>query len=112
MGKVCECILLSKSSHPTEWYRLLEPYPFFNLYKNFLMIDLQASNSKDLKIWNGMVQSKLRILTKQITPYVKVRPWPKVYEKLCSNDLHNLVYFMGVAKQKQITNSTPTFYSW
>jgi poly(A) polymerase len=104
--EICMRILLPESSYPTEWYKLLEAYPLFEIFSNFLVINLSAPNWSDLKKWNGLLQSKLRQLTNEIQPYAKVRPWPNAYEDLLDDGRINLVYFLGISVRKRHINLT------
>jgi poly(A) polymerase len=42
-------------------------YPFFDIYKNYLQIDIMASDDDDLPRWKGGVESHLRQLTLKLT---------------------------------------------
>merc|ERR1712190_260883 len=88
----------------TERYQLLNPYSLFDVFKNFIMINLSASKTEDLKQWNGYVQSKLRILTNELQPFVKIRPWPKAYEYSTIDNRLCLMYLLGIAKRRQLVN--------
>lgn len=46
-----------------QWNALFEPYLFFENYKNYLQVDIIASDGDDLRSWRGWVESRLRQLT-------------------------------------------------
>jgi poly(A) polymerase len=108
---VCKRILSSESQRPTEWYRLLDPYPLFDSFKYFLSIELYAHNYQDLKAWGGFVSSKLSILVNEIQAFVRVRPWCKTYEDFTNDGDLKLIYFLGIAKRKQLVHSALMTYS-
>ena len=41
----------------------MEPYLFFESYRNYLQIDIVAGGADDLRAWKGWVESRLRQLT-------------------------------------------------
>lgn len=45
------------------WNALFEPYLFFEMYKNYLQVDIMAADDEDLRLWKGWVESRLRQLT-------------------------------------------------
>ncbi|XP_058086533.1 nuclear poly(A) polymerase 2-like [Magnolia sinica] len=59
---ICEDIELNKR----HWSCLFRPFDFFRTYKNYLKVDVVASNSKDLIAWKGWVESRLRQLILKI----------------------------------------------
>ncbi|KAK4530615.1 hypothetical protein CCYA_CCYA05G1472 [Cyanidiococcus yangmingshanensis] len=71
----------SVSAH--DWSQLVEPSDFFARYKNYLQIEISASNPEDLKKWRGHVESRLRLLVQRLEmmPHVYVHPWPEAYER-------------------------------
>lgn len=98
---VCK-ILSTNVSCPAEWANLLTPYPFFTTFKNFLKIEVSAVNYEELKKWDGFVQSRIRNLTNEIQPYVKVRPWPRVYHGFTSNGGPRMTHFIGISKRRYL----------
>jgi poly(A) polymerase len=42
-------------------------YPFSDIYKNYLQIDIMAGDDDDLPRWKGLVESRLRQLTLKAT---------------------------------------------
>ncbi|KAM6578731.1 hypothetical protein CsatB_030568 [Cannabis sativa] len=53
-------------SNKAMWDTLFERFPFFETYKNYLQIDINAENGDDLRVWKGWVESRLRQLTLKI----------------------------------------------
>lgn len=49
-----------------QWSALFEPYLFFEEYKNYLQIDINAADADDLLGWRGWVESRLRQLTLKV----------------------------------------------
>jgi poly(A) polymerase len=49
-----------------KWNEVHEPHPFFQHYKDFLMIDILALGDEVFKKYCGWVESKLRILMMQL----------------------------------------------
>jgi len=48
------------------WSALFYPYPFFEAFKNYLQVDIVATNQDDLRLWRGWVESRLRKLTLKV----------------------------------------------
>ncbi|XVE88805.1 hypothetical protein DITRI_Ditri19aG0098200 [Diplodiscus trichospermus] len=61
-NNICERIELNK----VKWNALFESYLFFESYKNYLQVDIVASDAFDLRAWKGWVESRLRQLTLMI----------------------------------------------
>ncbi|KAF8090573.1 hypothetical protein N665_0472s0006 [Sinapis alba] len=57
---VCAALEANKAD---QWDALFEPFAFFESYKNYLQINISASNVDDLKKWKGWVESRFRQLT-------------------------------------------------
>lgn len=55
--------LQSLETIKSDWSVLFEMYPFFDIYKNYLQIDIMASDDHNLPRWKGWVESHLRQLT-------------------------------------------------
>ncbi|GFS34425.1 poly(A) polymerase 1 [Actinidia rufa] len=53
-------------ANKADWNTTFEPYPFFEVYKNYLQIDVTAANPDDLRNGKGWVESCLRQLTLKI----------------------------------------------
>jgi poly(A) polymerase len=59
--------LQSLETVKSDWSALFEVYPFFEVYKNYLQIDITANDDDDLRRWKGWVESRLRQLTLKVT---------------------------------------------
>ena len=49
-----------------QWSALFEPYLFFEIYKNYLQVDIIAADADDLLAWKGWVESRFRQLTLKV----------------------------------------------
>jgi len=108
--EICKHILLSQSRLPTQWHQLLVPYPLFDMFENFLVIDLACSQPNTLSKWNGFVQSKLRNLTYHIHPDMVVRLWPKALESFTTEDRNKLTYFIGISMWRKLIHLASLTY--
>ncbi|CAI9114223.1 OLC1v1014891C1 [Oldenlandia corymbosa var. corymbosa] len=97
-NKICEEIDLNK----THWSALFEPYMFFESYKNYLQVDILATDADDLRTWKGWVESRLRQLTLMIERdtfgKLQCHPYPNEYvdpSKPCSH----CAFFMGLQRK-------------
>ena len=66
-------------ANKADWNTMFEPYPFFEVYKNYLQIDVTAANPDDLSNGKGWVESCLRQLTLKVrTPPLMLwtQPFP------------------------------------
>ncbi|KAF4359295.1 hypothetical protein G4B88_005395 [Cannabis sativa] len=59
-------LYFAMESNKAMWDTLFERFPFFETYKNYLQIDINAENGDDLRVWKGWVESRLRQLTLKI----------------------------------------------
>jgi poly(A) polymerase len=59
--------LQSLETVKSDWSALFDVYPFFEVYKNYLQIDITANDDDDLRRWKGWVESRLRQLTLKVT---------------------------------------------
>ncbi|XP_076952087.1 nuclear poly(A) polymerase 4-like [Bidens hawaiensis] len=98
-NRICEDIKLNKA----EWPALFEPYKFFKSYKNYLQIDIVASNTDDLREWKDWVESQIRQLTLMIerdtSGMLLCHPYPREYSdpsKQCSH----IAFFMGLNRKQ------------
>ncbi|EPS73541.1 hypothetical protein M569_01213, partial [Genlisea aurea] len=99
LGKqLCEEIELNKS----HWSALVEPYLFFDDYKNYLQIDIVAADPDDLRAWKGWVESRLRQLTLMIERdtfgKLQCHPYPYDYGD-SSRPCAHCAYFMGLKRK-------------
>ncbi|XP_010925521.1 nuclear poly(A) polymerase 4 isoform X2 [Elaeis guineensis] len=100
-NKICEDIELNKAS----WSALFEPYLFFEMYKNYLQVDIVAADAEDLRLWKGWVESRLRQLTLKIERdtygMLQCHPYPYEYvdpSKQCSH----CAFFMGLQRKQGV----------
>ncbi|PSS07392.1 Nuclear poly(A) polymerase [Actinidia chinensis var. chinensis] len=98
-SKICEEIELNKA----QWSALLEPYLFFESYRNYLQIDIIAGGTDDLRAWKGWVESRLRQLTLMIERDTKGKlqchPYPQDYVDT-SNQYPHCAFFMGLQRKQ------------
>ncbi|GFZ04203.1 poly(A) polymerase 2 [Actinidia rufa] len=98
-SKICEEIELNNA----QWSALLEPYLFFESYRNYLQIDIVAGGTDDLRAWKGWVESRLRQLTLMIERDTKGKlqchPYPQDYVDT-SNQYPHCAFFMGLQRKK------------
>ncbi|KAL0905568.1 hypothetical protein M5K25_023999 [Dendrobium thyrsiflorum] len=96
-NRICEDIELNKAS----WNALFEPYHFFESYKNYLQVDIVATDSDDLRIWKGWVESRLRQLTLKIerdtSGMLQCHPYPNEYIDNSRRCGHS-AFFMGLQR--------------
>ncbi|XP_057773155.1 nuclear poly(A) polymerase 4-like isoform X1 [Salvia miltiorrhiza] len=97
--KICEDIELNKM----QWNALFEPYLFFESYKNYLQVDIIASDLDDLRSWRGWVESRLRQLTLMIerdtTGKLQCHPYPHDYVDSSKQCAH-CAFFMGLQRKQ------------
>eukprot|EP00268_Persea_americana_P015020 TRINITY_DN167_c0_g2_i2.p1 TRINITY_DN167_c0_g2~~TRINITY_DN167_c0_g2_i2.p1 ORF type:complete len:967 (+),score=233.94 TRINITY_DN167_c0_g2_i2:2107-5007(+) len=100
-NKICEEIELNKA----HWNSLFEPYHFFETYKNYLQVDIVATDADDLRSWKGWVESRLRQLTLKIERdtygMLQCHPYPNEYvdtSKQCSH----CAFFMGLQRKQGV----------
>ncbi|XP_043693418.1 nuclear poly(A) polymerase 1-like [Telopea speciosissima] len=102
-NEICEAMEQSKA----DWNTLFEPYPFFEVYKNYLQIDIAAENDDDLRKWKGWVESRLRQLTLKIERHtfgmLQCHPHPRDFSDK-SRPFH-CCYFMGLQRKQGIPAS-------
>ncbi|GER39497.1 nuclear poly(a) polymerase [Striga asiatica] len=97
--KICEDIELNK----LQWSALFEPYLFFESYKNYLQVDIIASDPDDLRSWRGWVESRLRQLTLMIERdtcgKLQCHPYPHDYTDSSKQCAH-CAFFMGLQRKQ------------
>ncbi|KAJ7965916.1 nuclear poly(a) polymerase [Quillaja saponaria] len=100
-NKLCEEIELNKS----HWSTLFEPYLFFEVYKNYLQVDIISADADDLLAWKGWVESRLRQLTLKIerdtNGMLQCHPYPNEYEDT-SKPCPHCAFFMGLQRKEGI----------
>ncbi|XP_027357926.1 nuclear poly(A) polymerase 1 isoform X2 [Abrus precatorius] len=99
-SEICEAMDASKA----DWDTLFEPYPFFEVYKNYLQIDITAENEDDLRQWKGWVESRLRQLTLKIERHtygmLQCHPHPGEFSDKTRAFHH--CYFMGLQRKQGV----------
>mmetsp|Transcript_13270 Transcript_13270/g.40180 ORF Transcript_13270/g.40180 Transcript_13270/m.40180 type:complete len:696 (-) Transcript_13270:767-2854(-) len=98
--QLCDKILAPGG--PVDWSLLLEPYPFFTAFKNYIQVEVKADTEEAFRAWEGWCHSRFRQLINYLQAEVKVRPWPKTVHMSATSCL----YFCGFKKkQKPIYNA-------
>lgn len=99
-NEICEAMEANK----TTWDALFEPYPFFEAYKNYLQIDINAENADDYRKWKGWVESRLRTLTLKIErhTYNMLQCHPHPGEFTDKSKPFHCCYFMGLQRKKEV----------
>ncbi|KAK9725989.1 hypothetical protein RND81_05G182300 [Saponaria officinalis] len=97
---ICEDMEANKA----DWNTLFEHHPFFEAYKNYLQIDINAENAADFLNWKGWVESRIRTLTLKIERYtynmLQCHPHPGEFSDK-SKPFH-CSYFMGLLRKKEV----------
>ncbi|GKV03477.1 hypothetical protein SLEP1_g15768 [Rubroshorea leprosula] len=101
-NRICQEIELNKA----QWSALFEPYFFFEAYKNYLQVDMVASDADDLLIWKGWVESRLRQLTLKIerdtNGMLHCHPYPNEYADT-SKQFPHCAFFMGLQRKEGLS---------
>ncbi|KAE8805798.1 Poly(A) polymerase [Hordeum vulgare] len=96
--EICQAIDENRAT----WDDLFEPYPFFELYKNYLEVGITARSEDDLRNWKGWVESRLRTLVLKFERYTHemllAHPHPRDFSD-GSRPLHSF-YFMGLWRKQ------------
>ncbi|KAJ4903019.1 Nuclear poly(A) polymerase 2 [Raphanus sativus] len=96
-NKICQEIELNKQ----HWSSLFEQYMFFEAYKNYLQVDVQAADAEDLLAWKGWVESRFRQLTLKIerdtNGMLMCHPQPNEYVDT-SRQFQHCAFFMGLQR--------------
>ncbi|PXF41429.1 Poly(A) polymerase [Gracilariopsis chorda] len=93
------------------WQDLFKLSEFFVSYKRFLQIDVSADDKESFKVWKGTVESKLRLLIRNLEECEsvrKVRPYPPGYDnntKLRAGC--GLTFFVGLDVRPPAKQNTP-----
>ncbi|KAG8661569.1 hypothetical protein MANES_01G015800v8 [Manihot esculenta] len=102
-NEICEAMEANKA----DWDTLFEPFSFFEAYKNYLQIDINAENEDDLRNWKGWVESRLRQLTLKIERHtfnmLQCHPHPGEFTDK-SRPLH-CSFFMGLQRKQGVPAS-------
>ncbi|KMS96476.1 hypothetical protein BVRB_9g224690 [Beta vulgaris subsp. vulgaris] len=98
-NKICQDIELNKA----RWSSLFEQYMFFEIYKNYLQVDIIAAGADDLRAWRGWVESRLRQLTLMIERdtlgKLQCHPYPHVLFDPSRQCAH-CAFFMGLQRKQ------------
>lgn len=97
---ICEAMEANK----TDWNKLFESYPFFEVYKHYLEIDITAANEDDLRKWKGWVESRLRTLTLKIErrTYGMLQCHPHPGDFSDRSRPYHCCYFMGLQRKQGV----------
>ncbi|XP_057549428.1 nuclear poly(A) polymerase 1 [Amaranthus tricolor] len=97
-------ICAAMESNKADWDTLFEPFPFFEAYKNYLQIDINAENADDYRKWKGWVESRLRTLTLKIerSTYNMLQCHPHPGEFADKSRPFRCCYFMGLQRKKEV----------
>lgn len=88
-----------------KWETLFEPNEFFQNYKHFLVVRAHANSKDELNEWEGLVESKLRLLTLQLENNAMVNlahVFPKSFPVKASEV--EVQWFFGLAFKKAEEN--------
>ncbi|CAN8273205.1 unnamed protein product [Cochlearia groenlandica] len=87
------------------WSSLFEQYMFFEVYKNYLQVDIVAADAEDLLAWKGWVESRFRQLTLKIerdtNGMLMCHPQPNEYVDSSRQFLH-CAFFMGLQRAEGV----------
>lgn len=75
-----------------QWAALFKHYLFFEVYKNYLQVDIVAADNDDLLAWRGWVESRLRQLTLKVR-IVSTKGKRKNFGRLKSNSVVGIMIF-------------------
>lgn len=103
-----DLICQKSGTNDSIWQELLEPVRFFEMYKNYLQIEVTASSEEDHRLWEGWVHSRLRQLIMRVERFsygiLLAHPWAKeIYNE---QEPLKTYYFMGMHKKAQPQGST------
>merc|ERR1719213_793093 len=59
-------VVKNVEAHKAEWSEVHLPFAFFNEFRNFLLLEILAKSEEVYQKFSGWVESKLRILSKQL----------------------------------------------
>ncbi|KAH0646652.1 hypothetical protein KY284_034536 [Solanum tuberosum] len=100
-NKICEEVELNKA----QWAALFKHYLFFEVYKNYLQVDIVAADNDDLLAWKGWVESRLRQLTLKIerdtNGMLQCHPYPNEFVDL-SKPCPHCAFFMGLQRKQGV----------
>lgn len=83
------------------WKDFMTPYAFFDVFKHFIEVQIQAKDTSRLHLWHGFVEANLRNLLKSLegSPFCSFRPYPKTFAFDVTPEM--------ATTSKQLQNATP-----
>jgi poly(A) polymerase len=75
-------VVKNVEAHKAEWSEVHLPFAFFNEFRNFLLLEILAKSEEVYQKFSGWVESKLRILSKQLETNsgMIIHPNPEQYD--------------------------------
>eukprot|EP00415_Alexandrium_ostenfeldii_P002204 UN2204 len=72
----------SVEANKTTWSEVHDPFPYFTHFRHFLWLEILANTEEVYQKFSGWIESKLRILTKQLeaTNGMIIHPNPEQYD--------------------------------
>jgi len=72
----------SVEAQKTKWNRVHDPFPYFTHFGHFLWLEILAKTDEEYQKFSGWIESKLRILTKQLETVsgMIIHPNPEQYD--------------------------------
>merc|ERR1712061_103367 len=72
----------SVEANKTAWNEVHEPFPYFTHFRHFLWLEILANTEEVYQKFSGWIESKLRILTKQLEAIngMIIHPNPEQYD--------------------------------
>jgi len=86
------------------WRTLIQPFPFFETYPNFLKVVCSASCKLELMEWTGWVQSRIRRLVFNLSHSAEVRLWPIEFQPKDAEQPHQSWFWIGVKRPHFVPN--------
>lgn len=104
------------TEYSTFWNNFFAKLDFFNIYPNFIEIDILANEQEDFKLWQGHVESKIRRLYLYFEKQYELNPplieifdfhlYPSAFSKTDKQFPFCKTYFYGIKiKQSQLENN-------
>ena len=74
-------VVKNVEAHKAEWHEVHEPFPYFTQFRNFLWLEILAKTEESYLKFNGWVESKLRIVLRQLETVsgIIIHPNPEQY---------------------------------
>jgi len=75
-------VVKNVEANKASWKAVHDPFPFFSQFRHFLWLEVLGKTDEAYQKYSGWIESKLRILTKQLegTPGMIIHPNPKQYD--------------------------------